>query len=81
MEVLKNCQQRVGLNLNGQFSPSTEVNAGVPHESVLGPLIYTKALPNGLQSNQKLFTGDTSLFSTVHDTTKSTVRLNHDLSN
>ena len=36
-------------------------------------------LPNGLQSNRKLFADDTSLFSTVQDITTSTVSLNNDL--
>ena len=48
----------------------------------MGPLlflIYISDLPNGLQSNPKLFPGDTSLFSTVQDITTSTVSLNSDL--
>ena len=36
-------------------------------------------MPNGLQSNPKLFADDTSLFSTVQDITTSTVSLNNDL--
>ena len=36
-------------------------------------------LPNGLQSNPKLFANGTSLFSTVQDITTSTVSLNNDL--
>ena len=62
------------------------MNVGVPQGSILGHfffsfLIYIKHLPNGLQSNLKLFAGDTSLFSTVQDITPSTVSLNHNLSN
>ena len=80
IDFLKNCQQRVVLN--GQSSSWTKVNAGVPQGSILGPLlflIYINDLPNGLQSNPKLFADDTSLFSTVQDITTSTVSLNNDL--
>ena len=77
---MKNRQQRVVLN--GQFSSWTKVNAGVPQGSILGPLlflIYINDLPNGLQSNPKLFADDTSLFATVKDITTSTASLNNDL--
>ena len=80
IDFLKNRQQRVVLN--GQFSSWTKVNAGIPQGSILGPLlvlIYINDLPNGLQSNPKLFADDTSLFYTVQDVTTSTVSLNNDL--
>ena len=80
IDFLKNRPQRAALN--GQFSSWTKVNAGVPQGSILGPLlflIYINDLPNGLQSNPKLFADDTSLFSTVQDITTSTVSLNNDL--
>ena len=67
-DFLKNRKQRV--TLNGQTSFWTEVNAGVPQGSILGPLlflIYVNDLPDGLSSNVKLFIDDTSLFSVVHD--------------
>ena len=80
IDFWKNRQQRVVFN--DQFSSWTKVNAGVPQETILGPLlflIYINDLPNGLQSNPKLFAEDTSLFSTVQDITTSTVSLNNDL--
>ena len=73
---LKNRQQ--GIVLNGQFSPWTKVNAGVPQRSILGFLlflIYINDLANVLQSNPKTLVDDTSLFSTVQDITRKTVRL------
>ena len=41
--------------------------------------IYINDLPNGLQSDPKFFSDDTSLFSTVQDITTSTASLNNDL--
>ena len=75
MNFQKNHQQREFLN--GQFSSWTEVNAGLP-QGILGLLLfltYIKDLRNGLQSNPKLYAGNTSLFSTVQDITLSTVNL------
>ena len=43
-------------------------------------LIYLNDLPNGLNSNVKLFADDTSLFSVVHNITDSANLLNSDLS-
>ena len=67
-DFLKDRKQRVILN--GQVSSWTDVNAGVPQESILGPLlflIYINDLADGFSSDEKLFTDDTSLFSVVHD--------------
>ena len=58
------------------------VNAEVSQGSILRPLlifIYINDLPNGLQSNAKLFADDTSLSSTVQDITINTVSINNDL--
>ena len=77
---LKNRKQRVVLN--GQTSSWTNVLAGVPQGSILGPLfflIYINDLSDDLSSNPKLFADDTSLFSVVHDKNTSAKELNNDL--
>ena len=77
----KSCKNRVALN--GQYSSLADAQAGVPQWSILGPLlflIYINDLPNGLNSNAKLFADDTSLFSVVHNITDSANLLNSDLS-
>ena len=77
---LSNRKQRVVLN--GQTSNWTDVQAGVPQGSVLGPLlflIYINDLPEGLQSNVKLFADDTSIFSIVNNVNLSCNKLNADL--
>ena len=77
---LKNRKQRVVLN--GQTSSWTNVLAGVPQGSILGPLfflIYINDLSDDLSSNPKLFADDTSLFSVVHNKSMSAKELNNDL--
>ena len=69
--------------LNGQHSSWADVKAGVPQGSILGPLlflIYINDLPNGLNSNAKLFADDTPLFSVVHNINDLANLLNSDLS-
>ena len=78
---LTNRKQRVVLN--GQFFSWTNVKAGVPQGSILGPLlflIYINDLSYGLSSNTKLFADDTSLFSVIHDSVITTLELNSYLS-
>ena len=56
--------------LNGQTSKWSQIKAGVPQGSVLGPLlflVYINDLPEGLNSNVKLFADDTSVFSVVRN--------------
>ena len=68
---------------DSHHSSWADVKAGVPQSSVLGSfllLIYINDLPNGLNSNVKLFADDTSQFSVVHNITDSANLLNSDLS-
>ena len=77
---LSDRQQRVVLN--GQDSNWAPVLAGVSQGLVLGPLlflIYINDLSDNLESLAKLFADDTSLFSAVHDPSKSAKSLNDDL--
>ena len=73
-------KQRVVLNV--QVSHETNIEAGVPRESILGPLlflIYINDLSDDLSTNAKLFADDTSLFSVVRDIKTSATHLNNDL--
>ena len=74
-------QQRVALN--GKESKRLTIKAGVPQGSILGPLfflyIYVNYLSDNLESNVKLFTDDTSMFSVVRDPINTSRKLNNDL--
>ena len=77
---LHNRRQRVVLN--GQSSSSLSIRACVPQGLVLGPLfflIYINDLPEGLNSEVKLFADDTSLFNIVNCINTSASTLNSDL--
>ena len=73
-------KQRVVLN--GQHSKWTNIEAGVPLDAILGPLlflIYMNDLPDNLISNHKQFADGTSLFSVIDDKHSSANKLNQDL--
>ena len=75
-------ERRQRVVLNGQASTWTNVTAGVPQGSILGPLlflIYINDLSEGLSTNAKLFADDTSLFSVIHDSQTSANVLNEDV--
>ena len=69
VKIFLSCRfQRVLLN--GQTSDWETIQAGGPQGSILGPLfflIYINDLTDNLNSNLKLFTDDTSLFSEICD--------------
>ena len=63
-------------------SKLTNILAGVPQSSVLGPLlflIYINSLPDGLKSICKIFADDASLFSKINDIDTSIIDINNDL--
>ena len=65
---LTNRHQRVVLN--GTDSSWLPLNSGVPHGSVLGPLlflVYINDLTDNISSSMKLFADDSSLFLRVRD--------------
>ena len=75
-------QRKQRVVLNGQHSSWTNVQAGVPQGSILGPLfflIYINDLFDGLTSNPKLFADDTSLYSLVQNINSTANDLTSDL--
>ena len=77
----KRCQ-RIVLKGQSQSSSWLSTRADVPQGSVLGPLfflIYINDLPEGLNSEVKLFADDTSLFSIANCVNTSASTLNKDL--
>ena len=73
-------KQRVVVN--GQHSTWVNIDAGVPQESILGPLfslIYIDDLSDDLTSNPKLFADDTSLFHVAQNINSTTIDLNNNL--
>ena len=79
-DFLRNRKQRILLN--GQVSGWSDVKAGVPQGSILGPLlflIYINDLSEGSSSDARLFADDTSLFSVILDSNTSALELNNDL--
>ena len=79
-EFLHQWKQRVVLNR--QYSSWATAEVGVPHGSILGPLLFLidfNELSHDLASNPKLFTDDTPLFSVVENITKSANDWNSDL--
>ena len=68
--------------LNGQTSDWETIHSGVPQGSILGPLVFLiciNDLRDNLNTNVKLFTDDTSLFSEICDPLETADVLNNDL--
>ena len=75
-------ERRQRVVLNGQASTWTNIIAGVPQGSILGPLlflIYINDLSGRLSTNAKLFADETSLFSVIHDSQTSANVIHKDL--
>ena len=68
--------------INGSYSDYASIESGVPHGSVLGPLlflIYINDLERNIKSNIKSFADDTMLFSIEENPEISANDLNQDL--
>ena len=79
-DYLNNRKQRVVLN--GFPTDYSTIESGVPHGSILGPLlflIYINDLEKNIKSNVTFFADDTMLFSIVMDPLISANELNFDL--
>ena len=79
-DFLSGRSQRVVLD--GKASGWTNISAGVPQGSILGPLfflIYINDLPQGIISKLKIFADDSSLFSLILDQIRCSIQMNNDL--
>ena len=79
-DFLSGRSQRVVLD--GQASEWTNISAGVPQGSILGPLfflIYINDLPLEIISNIKIFADDSSLFSFILDQIRCSIEMNDDM--
>ena len=68
--------------LKGKASGWAAVNAGFLQGSILVPLLFLvdiNDLSTGFSSNPRLFAGDTSFFTVIHDRNTSANELNNDL--
>ena len=75
-------QRKQSLVLNGRYLSWTNIEAGVPLGSIVGPvffLIYISNLSDGLTSNPKLFADETSLIFIVHNINSTASNLKSDL--
>ena len=80
IDFLSNRKQQVVLN--GKYSSWTNIEAGIPQGSILGPLFFLiciNDLSDNLITNPKLFADDISLFSIVHNPNATANDLNNDL--
>ena len=80
IDYLTNRKQRVFLD--GKYSKWSEVKAGVPQGSILGPiffLIYINDLTENIKSNIRLFADDTMIYAEVDDPKITSDLLNSDL--
>ena len=80
-DYLNNRKQRVVLP--GVFSHWTDLKAGMPQGSILGPLlflIYINDIVHNINSSIRLFADDTSLYIIVENPIQAATILNSDLS-
>ena len=81
-DYLSNRKQRVVLP--GATSRWTNIKAGVPQGSILGPLlflVYINDIVDEINSNIRLFADDTSLYIIVENPIEAAIQLNADLEN